>query len=198
MEEESPRLVRRRENRKSTMKSGRTIGEKRERLETASERAAIHKKNKIKRNFRFFATTIGLIAIILFIIFVILPFFRKKEGEEISEIIIPYAPTIEVIDEASPSSADRITSRMKEFIGQVEFGLRELGYVPIKAVIPTDAIREVDFYLENHPGFIKTIIDRGSGVTVEDADRMLRYLESQGVSEYQYIDVRIEGKAYWK
>ena len=42
-------------------------------------------------------------------------------------------------------------------------------------------------------------IDRGTAVSVEDADRMLRYLKTIGqIENYTYIDVRIEGKAYWK
>ena len=43
-----PQIARRSMNRKSTIKSGRTIGEKREHLETANERAAARKKDKRK------------------------------------------------------------------------------------------------------------------------------------------------------
>jgi hypothetical protein len=42
------------------------------------------------------------------------------------------------------------------------------------------------------------IVDRDPAVSVEDADRMLRYLAEQGVSDFRYIDVRIDRKAYWK
>ena len=42
------------------------------------------------------------------------------------------------------------------------------------------------------------IIDRDTAVSVEDADRMLRYLSDQGTVEFQYIDVRLPHKAYWK
>jgi hypothetical protein len=35
-------------------------------------------------------------------------------------------------------------------------------------------------------------------VTVEDADRMIQYLEEEDETDYEYIDVRIDGKAYWK
>ena len=87
---------------------------------------------------------------------------------------------------------------MKEYIGQAEVDFRELGYQPIKAVIPVGSIREVDFYLDGYTGFIKMIIDRGTGVSVEDADRMIKYLADIDVSDFSYIDVRIEGKAYWK
>ena len=66
------------------------------------------------------------------------------------------------------------------------------------AIIPSGSIREIDFYLDGYSGYIKTIIDRGAGVSVEDADRMIRYLSEIGVGEFTYIDVRIEGKAYWK
>ena len=201
MEENNPpKLARRKENRKSTMKSGRTIGEKRERLETASERLALHKKLKVKKNLRIIFTTVGFLIALALIIFLLAPFFKKGDDSPVSEtIIVPYSPTIEIIDEDAPGT-DSITSRMKEYIGQAEADFRELGYIPVKAVIPTGAIREVDFYLEGYTGFIKMIIDRGTGVSVEDADRMLRYLAKNGISKegFQYIDVRIDGKAYWK
>ena len=38
-------------------------------------------------------------------------------------------------------------------------------------------------------------IDRGAGVSVEDADRMIKYLNGGG---FEYIDVRVEGKGYYK
>ena len=197
--EETPKITRRRENRKSTMKSGRTIGEKRERLETASERAAVHKKNKLRRNLRLIFTSLGLLAIIILVLFALSCFFRDGEDTPRSEtIVIPYSPTIEIIDEAGTSARGHITSRMKEYVGQIEKSLREFGYTPTKAVIPVDAIREVDIYLDKYSGYIKMLVDRGAGVSAEDADRMLRYLSSQNISDFQYIDVRIEGKAYWK
>ena len=45
---------------------------------------------------------------------------------------------------------------------------------------------------------IMDTIDRDSAISVEDADRMLRYLSGEGISDFTYIDVRIDGKAYWK
>ena len=203
MEENAPpKLARRSLNRKSTMKSGRTIGEKRERLETASERSAAHKKIKTKKRLRIIFTALGFIVAIA-IVFCVFSMVSNHGGEEQSPttsiITIPYAPTIEIIDEDAPAASDEhLTSRMREYIGQIEADLRELGIIPTKAVIPTGSIREVDIYLEGYSGFIKTIIDRGAGVTAEDTDRMLRYLTEIGVSDFQYIDVRIDGKAYWK
>ena len=108
-----------------------------------------------------------------------------------------YKPTIEIIDEATVSGS-RISERMKDYIGQAEVDFRAVGLVPIKAVVPVNSIREIDFYFDGKPGFVKTIIDRGTAVTAEDAKRMLNYLESQGITDFEYIDVRIDGKAYWK
>lgn len=191
-----PKLVRRKENKNSVWKSGRTIGERREKMETASERAAIHKKNEKKQKYRLAFTVLGFALAAVVIVWGVKFFFENREPENYTpEYEVPYTPTIEVVDEAGHGE---ITSRMKEYIGQAEADFRELGYVPIKAVIPKSGVREVDFYLNEHPGFIKLIIDRPTGVSVEDADRMIRYLSSQGVAEYTYIDVRIEGKAYWK
>lgn len=191
-----PKLVSRKENKNSTWKSGRTIGERREKMETASERAATHKKNEKKQKYRLAFTVLGFALAAVAIVWGVKFFFENREPEDYTpEYKVPYAPTIEVVDEAGRGE---ITSRMKEYIGQAEADFRELGYVPTKVVIPKSGVREVDFYLNEHPGFIKLIIDRPTGVSVEDADRMIRYLSSQGVAEYSYIDVRIEGKAYWK
>ena len=198
---ERPKLVRRAANRKSTVKTGRTIGEQRERLETASERTAAHKKIKRKKTLRVVFTAIGFAIALAALIWLGLTLFSAEQAVESSgdnTMIVPYSPTIEVIDEDASATGGRISSRMKEYIGQVEFDLRELGITPTKAVIPTGTIREVDFYLDGYSGFLRTTVDRGSGVTAEDASRMLRYLESIDVQDFQYIDLRLDGKAYWQ
>ncbi|MBR3253930.1 hypothetical protein IKF86_01650 [Candidatus Saccharibacteria bacterium] len=199
-----PKLVSRRENRRSTLVSGRTIGERRERPETASERTAAREKVKKKQARRFISTVIFYIALAAIVIFAGIKIFSPRNEDEITEsvssdtIIVPYAPTIEVIDEAASATGGHLTSAMKEYIGQVEVDLREFGYVPTKAVIPNGAVREVDIYLDGYTGYIKLVTDRGAGVSAEDADRMLRYLASIDVHDFEYIDVRIDGKAYWK
>lgn len=196
-----PKLVRRRANRKSTLKTGRTLSAKRERLETSSERTAIWQKARKRQKLRLFLTIIIFLIAISAIIYLVIFIMKGREtGNDTPDNnpapAVVYKPTIEIIDEDSPTS--QITSRMSEYIGQAEVDFREQGLIPIKAVIPTGAIREVDFYLDGKPGRIKMIIDRDTAVSVEDAVRMLRYLENQGITTYEYIDVRLPGKAYWK
>lgn len=200
MENPEPKLAKRRLNKHSHIKSGRTIGEKRERLETASERLEAKKKVKKRQNLRVFMTVVVFLGALAAAIFMIITFLKQREVNEIettpTTVVKTYAPTIEIIDDNA--GAGNITARMSEYIGQLESDLKDLGLIPTKAVIPAGSIREVDFYLDGHNGFIKTTIDRGTGVTAEDTERMLRYLAGQGIADFQYIDVRIDGKAYWK
>lgn len=196
-----PELANKRQHRQSTFRMGRTIGEQREKLETRNERNAARKQDKKRQARRVIFTVVGFITLIGILIF--LCFFFVGSGEptpttpEPAEEPVSTEPTIEIVDEDA-SAGSRITNRMRSYVAQAEQDFRDLGYKPTKAVVPSGAIREVDFYLEGHPGFIKLYIDRGSAVSVEDADRMLRYLSAQGVTEFHYIDVRITGKAYWQ
>ncbi len=193
-----PKLVSRREHKKSTLRQGRTIGAKREHLETANERAAARKKDKHKKTLRV-VTSIILFAAFVTIIVVLVVTFVSGGGKPAPalDFTTTYTPTIEIVDESS-SSNDAITSRMKEYIGQAEAAFKEKDYKPVKAVIPAGSIREIHFYLDGYNGYFKMITDRGAGVSVEDADRMLRYLAEQGKTEFEYIDVRIDGRAFWR
>lgn len=195
-----PVLARRGLHKKSTIMSGRTIGEAREHLETANERAEARKKDKRKRAFRIIMVS-GLFLILVIVLGLLIHNFISQEREEAAPeptvvITKDYTPTIEITDESG--SKEGITNRMKEYVGMVESDFQDLGYKAVKAVLPTGSIREIDLYLDGHPGFIKMLIDRDAAVSVEDADRMIRYLAGQGVTEYTYIDVRIDGRAYWK
>ena len=196
---EPPKLARRRLNKHSTLKSGRTIASVRERPETTSERLEAKKKIKKRQTFRVGFTVI-LFLVVAAAVIVAIAIFLKNRAENEAEttpttVVKTYKPTIEVVNENATSG---ITTRMTEYIGQLETDLRDLSLTPVKAVIPAGAIREVDFFLDGYTGFIKTTIDRGSGVTAEDTERMLRYLKEQGINDFTYIDVRIDGKAYWK
>ena len=196
-----PKLVKRRLQKHSKIKSGRTIGERRERLETANERLAARKKVKKRQNLRIIFAVAVFVIIAAVAVGLLIHFLRQqREEQEVDPTptvtVKTYRPSIEIIDEST--STDGISSRMKEYIGRLENDLRELKIAPSKAVIPVGSIREVDIYIDGYSGYAKTIIDRGSGVTAEDISRMLRYLSSQGVNDFEYIDVRIDGKAYWK
>lgn len=192
-----PKLARRRENRHSTIKSGRTIGEKRERLETKNERNAARKKDKQKKVLRVFFTVFGFVVLIVILVGLSSLFFNHEADVAPEESTENSNPTIEIADEDS-TSGSQITTRMNTYIARAEKDFRDLGYTPTKAIIPSGSIREVDLRLDGYTGFIKMTIDRGSAVSAEDADRMIRYLSGMGVSDFSYIDVRIDGKAYWK
>lgn len=195
-----PVPARRNMNRKSTIKSGRAIGGHREKLETASERLEAHRRIRRQQIFRMIASlsVIVLIAVGLFLIGNFLISSRESSPTSVT-VVIPYSPTILIEDQdAIATGGQQISSRMKEYIGMVEADLRELGINPVRAVIPSGAIREVDFYLDGYTGYIKTTTDRGAGVTAEDTERMLRYLAGQEITDFEYIDVRLDGQAYWK
>lgn len=194
----SPTLARRSLNRKSTIKSGRVIGEGREKLETASERLEARRKIHRQQASRVIVSVLGIVLLSAGL-FAIGSFFIQG-GESLptsTSVTIPYTPTIPIEDQDTGTTS-QLTGRMKEYIGMVEADLRELGLTPVRAVIPSGAIREVDFYLNGYTGFIKTTIDRGAGVTAEDTERMLRYLANQGITDFEYIDVRLDRLAYWK
>ena len=196
-----PELARRHENRKSTIKSGRTIGETRERLETKNERAAARKKDKRQHFVRVVSVSLGFVILVIVLIVLAISFIRQESALDpvpAPEVITSAEPTIEIVDASASATGGKITSRMRGYIGLLESDLRSYGYRPTQAVIPVDSIREVDIRLDGFQGYIKTTIDRGAGVTAEDIDRMIRYLEGQGITNFEYIDVRLSGRAFWK
>ena len=182
---------------------GRTIGEKREKLETKNERAAARKKDKRKYLTRVISVSLGFVILIVILIVLATTFLYQKVEplsieENVPESTLSAEPTIEIIDASTSAAADKITSRMRNYIGLIESDLKSYNYQPIKAIIPAGSIREVDLYLDGYTGYFKTTIDRDAGVTAEDIDRMLRYLAGQGITTFEYIDVRIDGRAFWK
>lgn len=193
-----PELVRRSLHKKSTIISGRTISEKREKPETANERAEARKKDKMKSTFRVIITIVGFIVLGAILVALYLNFTGNApiEPEVEVEVNNSYKPTIEIMD--ATGAGGKIPIRTYEFIGRAEHELKALGLKPSRAVLPNGTIREVDFYLEDHSGYIKMTIDRNPAVSAEDADRMIRYLAGQGITDYEYIDVRIDGRAFWK
>lgn len=195
----APKLARRKENRRSTLKTGRTISERREQLEKASDRQNAHAKIRKRQFLRLIITSAGFLLVIALIIAIGLGLSKGGANSDATtnQSSVSYKPTIEIIDEDAVLGS-AISDRIKDYVGQAEVDFRALGLVPVKAVIPTGAIREIDFYLEDKPGFIKAILDRDTAVIAEDAKRMLNYLETSGIIEFEYIDVRLEGKAYWK
>ncbi len=199
---DGPVLARRKMNRKSTIMSGRTIGEKRERLETANERAHARKKDKKKKAMRVSFTIIGFAILAIILVIICVSFVNNGREGSINEVVIEdlteYKPTIEIVDEDASAAGGKITNRMTTYIGQAEADFKALGYVPTKVIIPSGSIRTLHFYLEGYKGYIKTTIDRGSAVSVEDADRLIRYLASQEIKDFEYLDVRTQGKAFWK
>ena len=83
-------------------------------------------------------------------------------------------------------------------IVQAEQDFKDLGYKPIRAEIPAGSIRQINFILDGITGYIKMTTDRDAAVSVEDADRMIRYLSGKEITTFEYIDVRVEEKGYWK
>ena len=114
-----------------------------------------------------------------------------REVAEGNEAVVSWAPTVEIVSEGGGTASERI----REFVAKLERDFEDLGMKIDRVVLPVGMSREIDVYIEGRGEYYKLSIDRGSAVQAEDAGRMMRYLEGVGV---EYVDLRVEGKAFYK
>ena len=105
-----------------------------------------------------------------------------------------YMPTVEIIDE---DGSNFITERMKQFVGMMEKDAKDSGLKVVKAIIPAGKAREIDVYFDGEEEFYKCNLDRGTAESTEDILRMMNFIKQKGL-KVAYVDVRIEGRAYYK
>lgn len=114
-----------------------------------------------------------------------------------------YAEPSVVIEDQSGLSLDGKTqlvasSRLLRFAGKLVSGVDAAGIGSVqKVVIPLGALRQLDISLSGKPYRIKTQMDREPVGQVADIVSAVRYFDSHGVRP-EYIDVRVEGKAFYR
>ena len=173
------------------MKSGRTIAGKREKTEIESERTRVRKH--LKRTKTNTLVLVILLAAILLVLSVIgvKNLIEALTRNDVAEEVV-YTVKAEIIDE---NGLGQIGNGTKKYISQLENDLYDLGYAVKRVILPYGMMREIDVYLDGYDGYFKVSMDRDAAVSAEDIDRMVKYM---GEHLFEYIDVRLKGKAYWK
>lgn len=110
------------------------------------------------------------------------------------------APQVAVVDQTGIQATDNqvlASSRFLGFIGRVIGQLSTQGLTATQAVLPANTARQVVVSVEGVPYPIKFSADRPAGEQAEDAARAIRYLSSKGIQP-EYLDVRVQNRAYYK
>lgn len=90
------------------------------------------------------------------------------------------------------------SSSFLSFVGKTAVALSEKEGLQVeRVVIPQGSARYVEFYLTGRNYPFKAQITRDATSQAHDIAVMTRYIDSHGISP-QYVDCRVEGKAYWK
>ena len=175
------------------MKRGRTIVAERERVESDSERMLARKRVRRKR-----LAAVVFVGVMLTLVVVLFIKGVKSVvgGYEVGGVpeTVEYQITAEIVDE---DQKGQISTRVKNYIGQLEQDFRDLGKTVRRVVLPAGTSRELYVDLEGEEVYFKINMDRGSAVSAEDAVRMLKYLTERDLKP-EYVDVRIDGRAYYK
>ena len=182
------------------MRVGRTIAEERERIESESDRLAARELSKRREAIQTAIFVVAIVAMGILGVVSVKSLIGRGGNSGSSDDTggdKVYAPSVPVIDE----SGSQLSRKMSEFIGMVEADFRELGASVTRVAVPTGMAREVDVYIDKGEGelpyYFKMNIDRGSAVSAEDAWRMVAYLSERELKP-SYVDVRVEGKAYYR
>lgn len=176
----------------SDVRVGRTIAQEWERQESESERLAARKRAKNKKVFKVLALFAILAIVAIIIVMEVTSWMINRKKIETAKYVP--APTVQIIDE----SGQGITNRIREYVGQLEVDLADIGLSLDRAVVPAGKNREVDIYLGDHGEmYFKLSVDRGTAVSAEDVKRVTSYLAEHDLHP-QYVDVRVKGKAYFK
>ena len=151
------------------------------------------KKRKILSGI-FVVVLVGMIVVLSVIGVKNLVEIAKKDNA-VKDYKENYMIKAEIIDE---NGGKQFSSRVKDYVGLIERDLSDLGFVLAKVILPQGKARELDLYLEGRTIYFKVNIDRGAAESAEDMIRTLKYIEGNGVGVNNYVDVRVEGKAFYK
>lgn len=170
-------------------------GDARKTLEAKRKRA----KDQKKRQFKYMSviSAFCLIGIVIVVIAINFTLEQKAEREarelELAQMAEP-EPNVPVIDE---NAGNNVSSRVKEFVINLETDLAMQQIWIDHVVLPAQKAREIRVFIDGRSEYYKMSLDRGSAVQAEDLARMKRYLEEKGI-EPGYVDLRVEGRAYYK
>ena len=181
----------RRNDREQGIRRGQTIVAERERAESEVERLRIRKRKK-RRKRRAIITLSLLIAIGYLVIYT---YVRQWSRERV--VVEPtekYVIKAEVVDE---DSVGFVSARAEEYIVQLEQDLTNYGFNVVKFVLPSGTSRELYVDVTGVDYYFKVNMDKDAAVTAEDINRMVKYLTEREIRP-EYVDVRVDGKAYYK
>lgn len=106
------------------------------------------------------------------------------------EDITGYMP--ELAEEGSVASQQFIG-----YLGQLLGDLRAVGVGRVERVVVPPVPRQLNIYLEGREYPIKTHTSRDPYVQAQDIKHALQFFDKQQITP-QYVDVRVEGKAFYK
>ena len=108
-------------------------------------------------------------------------------------------PKVTIVDKnATKLSGGLVASnRFLSFVGQVVGDLQDEGLTVTKAIIPTLTTRQLEIHIKGVKPYFKLTIDRSAGEQSEDIVRIVRYFKKHGTNP-TYVDVRVQGKAFYK
>ncbi len=110
-------------------------------------------------------------------------------------------PSVTIDDQSGVdvnSGSAVVSNRFLGYVGRVVAEFKLNGHEVTKVVIPYATTRQMNVQVANKENLdIKMTVDRNVGEQVEDAARMLDFIDNGGKNP-SYIDVRIKGKAYYR
>ena len=186
--------TRRQERQNENYRIGRTIAgdaffdERKAKLERLKQRKKTKRKNV--------GVVAGILLLVILVGLVIGHYITEliAENETKNVVIQEPEPMVAIADE---NSGTDISARVKEFVSRLEKDAKIEGYEVDRVVLPLNKVREIHVYIKKRNEYYKMTIDRGSAVQAEDMGRMIRYLDKKKIKA-EYVDLRVEGKAYYK
>lgn len=168
--------------------AGATNNARKRNLEHIAARKKQQRKNAV--------IVVCVLIIIVATVVVLSNYVAQKVAERESEATKdnPFEPTVAIIDE---NVGDNISSRTKVFVARLEADAKDYDLMVDHVVLPFQKAREILVYFTGRAEYYKMSMERGSAVQIEDAERMMRYLDGKAITP-EYVDLRIEGKAYYK
>ena len=155
-----------------------------------------HIANRKRRQVRNVIITVILLGAVAAVVIIFVNYLRDIAAEREALIAVdnPIVPTVTILDE---NVGNNLSERTKLFVARLEKDAKDFGKEIDHVVLPFQKARELDIYFKGRGEYYKMTMERGSAVQMEDAERMMRYLDGKDLHP-SYVDLRVEGKAYYK